>query len=217
MAGYLQRSRQWCRSFLSQILQIGFRPGLFLVSPLAHRPGILAITPTNIPKSTKHKCHRFQRLLKNADTDCHSPAIGHSCLHNSGIRLFNRTGSKPFNQKATAALANGQSFYLYNTLYLLISLIQQVSFSPTYRALQLFISSLPQGSSYVGCYVDGNGTTHTYTSSLPNIVEVSGQSVLVNGHSHLLVTNPILWTLPTQRVMRSSTESIFKSRRANAM
>jgi hypothetical protein len=34
--------------------------------------------------------------------------------------------------------------------------------------------------------VDGNGVTHAYSSEIPNLVIVNGQSILVNGHSSFI-------------------------------
>jgi len=158
----------------------------FRVSPLAHRAEILASHPQisqrlqNInaiaSRPSKKRRYMIATALLLGILVCTALILGYSTMQ----------VQKSVFQKENAALANGQSVFLYN---------ESVPFDSTHptgilfadeSSLQLFIASLPQGSSYVGCYVDGNGITHTYTSSIPNIVEVSGQSVIVNGHSSFI-------------------------------
>jgi heat shock protein HtpX len=163
-----------------------FSSSLFLVSPLAHRPGILASHPQiaqrvqniNVIASTHSKKRRYliATVLLLGILVCTALAVGYSTVQ----------AQRALNQKETGTLVNGQSFYLYNESYPFDPAHPTGIFFANESNLQLFLSSLPQGSSYVGCYVDGNGITHTYTSSIPNIVVVSGQSVLVNGHSSFI-------------------------------
>jgi heat shock protein HtpX len=159
---------------------------LFLVSPLAHRQGILASHPQisqrvqNIHAiaSTPSKKRRY--LIATAILlgilVCTTLVVGYSTVQ----------AQNAFSQKATAVLVNGQSFYLYNDSLPFDLAHPTGIFFANVSDLQLFISSLTQGNSYVGCYVDGNGTTRTYTSAIPNIITVNGQSVLVNGHRPFL-------------------------------
>jgi hypothetical protein len=186
MASVLTKVQAVVQEFPKPNLADRLSSGLFLVSPLAHRPAILATHPQisqrlqNInaiaSRPSKKRRYTIAIALLLGILICTALILGYSTMQ----------VQKTVFQKENAALANGQSVFLYN---------ESAPFDPAHptgiffaneSSLQLFISSLPQGSSYVGCYVDGNGITHTYTSTIPNIVEVSGQSVLVNGHSSFI-------------------------------
>ena len=186
MASVLTKVQAVVQEFPKPNLADRLSSGLFLVSPLAHRPAILATHPqifqrvqninAVVSRPSKKRRYMIATALLLGILVCTALILGYSTMQ----------VQKTVFQKENAALANGQSVFLYN---------ESASFDPAHptgiffaneSSLQLFISSLPQGSSYVGCYVDGNGITHTYTSTIPNIVEVSGQSVLVNGHSSFI-------------------------------
>lgn len=62
----------------------------------------------------------------------------------------NVQAQKALNQKENDTLVNAQSFYLYNESYPFDPVQPTGIFFANESNLQLFISSLPQGSSYVG-------------------------------------------------------------------
>jgi Zn-dependent protease with chaperone function len=186
MASVLTKVQAVVQEFPKPNLADRLSSGLFIVSPLAHRPAILATHPqicqrvqtinAVASKPSKKRRYMIATALLLGILVCTALILGYSTMQ------FQKTVF----QKENAALADGQSVFLYN---------ESAPFNPAHptgiffineSSLQLFISSLPQGSSYVGCYVDSNGITHTYTSSIPNIVVVNGQSVLVNGHSSFI-------------------------------
>jgi Zn-dependent protease with chaperone function len=183
MAKVLTKVQAMVQEFPKPNLADRLSSSLFLVFPLAHRPGILASHPQIAQRvqnihavasaPSKKRRYVIATALLLGILVCATIAVGYSTIQ----------AQNAFSQKANAALVNGQSFYLYNESYPFDPSSPTGIFFANESSLQLFLSSLPQGSSYVGCYVDGNGITHTYTSSIPNIVVVSGQSVLVNGQS----------------------------------
>jgi Zn-dependent protease with chaperone function len=159
---------------------------LFLVSPLAHRPGMLASHPQIAQRvqnihaaasvSSKKRRYLAAAALLLGILVCTVLAAGYSTVQ----------AQKEFSQTAAAALTDGQGFYLYNST---------LPFDPAYPTgiffvdepnLQLFLSSLHQEGSLVGVYVDGNGVTRIYTSSIPDIITVDGQSISVNGQKPFL-------------------------------
>ena len=127
---------------------------------------------------------------------CTNIAVGFSTLQ----------AQKEFSQKAGVSMTNEQSFYLYNN---------SVPFNPTHPTgiffanesdLQFFVSAITQNGTSVGrylgiidgyvvtqgynvdCYLEGNGTAHTYTSSIPNTgrVVVNGRIILIDGQISLI-------------------------------
>ncbi len=153
---------------------------LFLMSPLAHRPGLLASHPqitqrvqnlhaTASAPSLKRKYIIATALLLTILT-CTVLATGYSTVQAQEV----------FSQKVTAALTDGQGYYLYNESNPYDPAHPTGIFFADESNLQLFISHM-QGDGSVGLYVDGNGIIHTYQSSIPNITTVDGQSIAVNG------------------------------------
>ncbi len=171
---------------------------LFLVSPLAHRPGILASHPQIAQRvqnihgiafvPSKKRRYLIAAVLLLGILVCTAIAVGYSTVQAQTV----------FSQKATTALIDGHGYYLYNESYPYNPAHPTGIFFANESSLQLFLSSLPKGSSYVGCYLDGNGVTHTYTSAIPNIVVVDGQNIVINGHSSFVgnETNPFDPTHP---------------------
>ena len=159
---------------------------LFLVSPLADRPGILASHPqisqrvqninALVAKPSKKGRYMIATVLLLGLLACTALVVGYSTVQ----------AQKVFDQKENAALVNGQSFYLYNASCPFDSAHPTGVFFANESNLQLFLSSLTQANSYVSCYVDGKGITHTYSSEIPNLVVVNGQSILVNGHTSFI-------------------------------
>jgi len=159
---------------------------LFLVSPLAHRPGILASHPQisqrvqNInalaAKPSKKRRYMIATAVILGIILCTALIVGYSTVQ----------AQKAFDQKENTDLINGQTFYLYNTSCPFDPAHPTGIFFANKSNLQLFLSSLAQGNTYVSCYVDGNGVTHAYSSEIPNLVVVNGQSILVNGHSSFI-------------------------------
>ena len=159
---------------------------LFLVSPLAHRPGMLASHPQisqrvqNInalaAKPSKKRTYMIATVVLLGIILCTALIVGYSTVQ----------VQKAFDQKENAVLVNGQSFYLYNISCPFDAAHPTGIFFANESNLQLFLSSLAQGNACVSCYVDGNGVTHAYSSEIPNLVIVNGQSILVNGHSSFI-------------------------------
>jgi len=199
MASVLTKVQAVVQEFPKLSLVDRLSSSLFLVSPLAHRPEILATHP--------HISHRLQNI--NAIASTRSKRSRHMIATSLLLGILVCTAlmlgystmqvQKTVFQKENAALANGQSLFLYNESALFDPAHPTGILFANESSLQLFISSLPKGSSYIGCYVDSNGITHTYTSSIPNIVVVNGQSVLVNGHSSFIGNEsyPLDTTHPT--------------------
>jgi Zn-dependent protease with chaperone function len=186
MAEVLTKVMTMVQEFPKPSLADRLSTSLFLVSPLAHRSGILATHPQiaqrvqNIHSvaSTHPKKRRYMifTALFLGILVCTAFTVGYSTIQVQKTTI----------QKEGAYLATAQSLVLYN---------ESAPFNPAHptgiffvneSSLRLFLSSLTPGNSYVGYYVDANGVTHTYTSAIPNITTINGQSVLVNGHSSFL-------------------------------
>jgi len=161
---------------------------LFLVSPLAHRPGILASHPQisqrvenihAIP-STPPKKRRYMIVtaLLLSILVCTALVVGYSTVQ----------AQKSFDQKENSALVDIEGLYLYN---------ESAPFDPAHPTgiffanisdLQLFLSPLPPNSSYIGCYVDENGVTQLIPSTSA-IITVNGQIITVNVQSPFVGQN----------------------------
>jgi hypothetical protein len=182
MASVLTKVQAVVQEFPKPSLADRLSSSLFLVSPLAHRPEILATHPQisqrlqNINAIASTPSKRRRQMIATAlllgILVCTALIMGYSTTQIQKATV----------QKENAVLTSGKSVILYN---------ESAPFNPSRptgiffaneSSLQIFISSLSQSGSYVGYYVDGNGVTHTYSSSTPNIIVVNGQSVLVNGH-----------------------------------
>jgi heat shock protein HtpX len=166
---------------------------LFLVSPLAHRTGILASHPQisqrvqniNAPtaKPSKKRRYMIATALLLGILICTAVVMGYSTVQ----------AQKAFDQKENAALIDGQGFYVYLNASYNSNSAQYASciFDPAHptgiffnneSSLQLYLSIIVRSGDNEDCYVDENGVTHIYSSAIP-ITIVNGQDVIVNGHS----------------------------------
>ncbi len=129
--------------------------------------------------------------------------------NNSG-RLFSSAGTKTFSQKANDALVNGQNFYLYNESYPFDPASPTGILFAGESDLQVFLTSLTQSQNYKGCYLDGNGITHTYSSTIPNAITVNGESVLINGQASFMgnTSYPIDPAYPTGNTINPETNRL---------
>jgi Zn-dependent protease with chaperone function len=181
MAEVLAKVRAVVQEFPKPSFADRLSSSLFLMSPLAHRPGMLASHPqiaqrvqnihaaSSIP--SKKRRYMMAAALLLGILVCIVLVAGYSTVQ----------AQKEFSQKAAAALTDGQGFYLYNSTLPFDPAHPTGIFFADEPNLQLFISSQQGAGGLAAVYVDGNGVTHTYTSSIPDIITVDGQSITVNG------------------------------------
>ena len=191
MAEVLTKIEAVLQKFPKPSLADKLSSGLFLVSPLAHKPAVLASHPQiaqrvqniNAVISSPSKKRRYvvATVLLLSILVCTVVIIGYSTVQVQHNVLKNEN-----------SFSNGVSIYLYNSSYPFNRSFPTGIFFADETSVQLFVSSMQNGS-YVGCYVDGNGVSHTYNSGIPNAVTVNGTSILLNGQrepSFLNATNP---------------------------
>lgn len=182
MAAVLTKVEAVMQEFPKPSFADRFSSNLFLISPLAHRPGILAAHPQiaqrirNIhaidPTPSKKRRYMVATALLMSILVCTALVVGYSTLQ----------AQKAFDQKEKAALVDIDGLYLYN---------ESTPFDPAHPTgiffanisnLQLFLLPLPPGSSYMGCYVDNNGVTRLVPST-SGVITVKGQDITVNVQS----------------------------------
>jgi len=192
---------------------------LFLLSPLAHRPGILASHPKITQRiqniyaagSAPFKKRRYVAIaaLFLGFLVCASVAVGFSMVQ----------VQKEYSQQQIEAMAGGQGVFLYNTI---------CTFDPEHPTgivfanesdFQYFFSAITIKEGYLGrficysygnctvqgynfnCYIDGNGVAYNF-SSAPDIgcfVIIDARDIVVDGKTPFIgnVSYPVDPSHPT--------------------